>query len=227
MQYTLLRSARKSCAIHIKDGMVEVRAPYGLSKQRIEAFLAEKRDWIAQNTHLSAQRRAERESFQLDFGATVRYLGRSLTLKRGTGTQAQICGDSVFLPANLTPLQIKAAMIALYKYAAQQILPEKVRTFATQMRVTPGQIHIGSSQTKWGSCSTTTDIRFSWRLAMADEDCVDYVVIHELAHLRQMNHSPRFWAVVESHCPDYKQRSSRLKELSVLLQCEDWTLPKS
>jgi hypothetical protein len=90
------------------------------------------------------------------------------------------------------------------------------------MSVTPIAVKINSAKTRWGSCSNKKSLNFSWRLIMADDDVIDYVVVHELAHLREMNHSPRFWAVVEAVLPDYRERKLKLRALQAKLNREDW-----
>jgi len=96
---------------------------------------------------------------------------------------------------------------------AKEILPKKVAHYSGQMGVSPARITITGARTRWGSCSGKGNLNFSWRLMLACEDEIDYVVVHELAHLREMNHSPRFWAVVEAVLPDYRERRLRLKRL--------------
>ena len=93
---------------------------------------------------------------------------------------------------------------------------------ALVMGVAPTGIKITGAKTRWGSCSSKNSINFSWRLVMADDEIIDYVIVHELAHIKELNHSPRFWAVVEGTLPDYKSRRSRLKLLQKKLAAEDW-----
>ena len=90
------------------------------------------------------------------------------------------------------------------------------------MNVTPIAVKVNSAKTRWGSCSGRNSINFSWRLIMADDDVIDYVIVHELAHIKEHNHSDRFWAVVASVLPDYKMRQAKLKILQKKLASEDW-----
>ena len=94
--------------------------------------------------------------------------------------------------------------------------------FAKRMDVTPTAIKINGAKTRWGSCSAKKSLNFSWRLIMADDDVIDYVVVHELAHIAEMNHSARFWALVEGALPDYQSRKAKLKALQQRLSIEDW-----
>jgi predicted metal-dependent hydrolase len=105
---------------------------------------------------------------------------------------------------------------------AKQDIPEKVQKYAAQVGVEPVGIKINGAKSRWGSCSAKKSLNFSWRLMMADDEVIDYVVVHELAHIKEMNHSPAFWAIVSSVLPDYKQRQTKLKALHKKLSEEDW-----
>jgi len=122
----------------------------------------------------------------------------------------------------LTQGEIKRAVIRVYRLVAKNLLTNKVAGYAKQMGVTPIAVKINGAKTHWGSCSGKNSINFSWRLVMADDDVIDYVVVHELAHIKEHNHSDRFWAVVEGVLPDYKARQAKLKELQKRLAHEDW-----
>ena len=97
------------------------------------------------------------------------------------------------------------------KAAAREILPKKVAYFAEKMGIRYGRITITSAKTRFGSCSSDGDISFSYRLMTYPNEAIDYVVVHELAHIKEMNHSPRFYAVIEEQLPDYKERKKLLK----------------
>ncbi|MDR1272424.1 MAG: M48 family metallopeptidase, partial [Clostridiales Family XIII bacterium] len=98
----------------------------------------------------------------------------------------------------------------------------KTQEYARLMGVTPAAVKVSNASRRWGSCSRKKSLNFAWRLIMADDDAIDYVVVHELAHLTEMNHSPRFWAIVEGIFPDYRERKSKLKDLQGKLKTEGW-----
>jgi len=122
----------------------------------------------------------------------------------------------------LPPEEIKLAVIRVYRRIAKEVLADKVIAYAKIMGFLPVDVKINGAKTRWGSCSGKNSINFSWRLIMADEATIDYVVVHELAHIKEHNHSDRFWAIVTSVAPDYKQRRAQLKELQKRLEVEDW-----
>ena len=166
MEYTLIRTDRKTIAIYIRPGgLVEVRAPRRCSRREIDAFVAAKKAWIEEKSALALARP-----------------------KAG----------------------IDPGLEAQCRARAREILPGKTAYFAARMGVAPAKVNITGAKTRWGSCSGKGNLNFSWRLMLAGEDEIDYVVVHELAHLREMNHSPRFWAVVASILPDYRERRKSL-----------------
>lgn len=98
---------------------------------------------------------------------------------------------------------------------AKRIFPERTAYFAKRMGVDYGRITIREQKTRWGSCSSKGNLNFNWKLVLLDPELQDYVVVHELAHRREMNHSVAFWKVVEAELPDYRERRRRLKECRI------------
>lgn len=98
---------------------------------------------------------------------------------------------------------------------AKRIFPERTAYFAKRMGVDYGRITIREQKTRWGSCSSKGNLNFNWKLVLLDPKLLDYVVVHELAHRREMNHSVAFWKVVEVELPDYRERRRRLKECRI------------
>ncbi|MCL2445156.1 MAG: M48 family metallopeptidase [Oscillospiraceae bacterium] len=114
-------------------------------------------------------------------------------------------------------VEITPELEAQCRLQATAVLPGRVEHFAGIMRVAPKAVRITGAMTRWGSCSSCGRVSFAWRLMLCDDELIDYVVVHELAHLREMNHGPQFWAVVESVLPDYKRRIAKLRKQPVLV----------
>lgn len=232
--YTLIRSGRKTIGLRIKDSMLEVRAPLGATKEDIDRVVASKEKWISDKLSQTCERLERRGSFMVNYGDDVLYLGVGYPIASRSGDRVGFDDNTkeFYIPPHMSPEGIKAAVIQVYKMLAKRDLANKVSEFANEMNVKVASVKINSAKTRWGSCSARPafagskiyNINFSWRLIMADEAAVDYVVVHELAHIKEMNHSPRFWAIVESVLPDYKQRQARLKELQKRLGNEDWDI---
>jgi len=235
--YTLTRSNRKTIAIYIRNGGVEVRAPLRMSIRKIERFIQEKQDWINSNLTESKELSKRKESFMLNYGDMVLYCGRQYAITPSSSGRFQngetsypggVSSNNFFIPADLPHEQIKTACVKIYKILAKSDLTLKAYEYAAKMGVMlgvdirPSSVKINSAASRWGSCSAKKRLNFSWRLIMADEEVIDYVVVHELAHLIEMNHSARFWAVVERVLPDYREWRKRLRELQQKLNAEDW-----
>ena len=222
INYTLTRSNRKTTGIYIRDGAVEVRAPFRALKSDIDRFVISKEKWITEKLAEANERIQQRNSFELSYGDNVTYRGKQYPIASVQGDRVGFDDACFYMPPNLTPGQIKYACVQIYRLLAKRDLTRKVISFAREMSVTPVAVKINGAKARWGSCSSKKSINFSWRLIMADDDVIDYVVVHELCHITEMNHSERFWALVAGALPDYWQRKARLKELQNKLNCEDW-----
>ena len=221
--YTLIRSRRKSLALHItKDAVLEARAPLKMPKAEIDRFVLSKARWIQSHIDRLAARADARTCFALDYGSNVVIQGADCPIIAGKGRTVSFDGINVTMPPNLDSAQIKRAVVRLYKLIAKNILNERVGIYSKKMGVAPSGVKITGAMRRWGSCSSKNSLNFTWRLAMADLRVVDYVVVHELAHIIERNHSPRFWAVVEKYLPDYKERRKIQKQLYDRLASEDW-----
>ena len=222
IEYTLARSKRKTVALYVRYGRVEVRAPLAMPKPEIDRFVASKEKWITDRLARSQDQSRRRESFGLNYGDTVPYRGKNYPIAAKSGNRIGFDDAAFFIPPGLTPERIKSACVQIYRMLAGRDLPKRTLEFAKRMAVMPTAVKINGAAARWGSCSAKKSINFSWRLVMADDAVIDYVVVHELAHLIEMNHSARFWAIVEGILPDYGKRRDRLKELQKKLSTENW-----
>ena len=225
IDYKLVYCKRKTVGIYIRDRdevYVEVRAPFKMPKKEVDRVVALKEKWISEHISKTLKRAEQRDSFTLTYGDSVTYMGKNYPIVAKDGDRVGFDYESFYIPPDLTDREVKEACVAIYRLLAKKDLTKKTLDFGAQMSVTPNAIKINSANRRWGSCSSKKSINFSWRLIMADEDVVDYVVVHELAHIVELNHSDRFWAIVGSILPDYKKRQRKLKELQKRLCEEDW-----
>lgn len=219
--YTLIRSRRKTLAIHITErAEVEVRAPLRLSRSVIDRFVAEKSGWIELHRAQMAARLEQRCTPAFD---RLPYLGADYPVVRADGP-ARFDGSAFYLPREDTAdtEALRTAAAGLYRSLAQKELPRRVARFAPLVGAVPSAVKVGCAARRWGSCSGAGSLNFTWRLMMADPQAVDYVVVHELAHLREHNHSPAFWRLVEDILPDYQARRASLQKLAERLWNEGW-----
>jgi predicted metal-dependent hydrolase len=222
--YNLIRSRRKTVALYIKpDASVEVRAPQKMPQQGIEDFVAAHSAWIQKHLALAARNQAQKTTFTLNYGDVVFFFGEACTIRPDSeGGRRGLVKDSLFLAPGLDTAAIKPAVIQVYRETALGYLRERVDYFTARMGVAPAAVRVTGAKTRWGSCSGKKRINFSWRLIMASAQAVDYVVIHELAHLQEYNHSTRFWKLVERMQPDYKRQKQELRALQTRLAAQNW-----
>jgi len=222
VEYTLTRANRKSIAITVKGSLVKVRAPFFSSLEAINDFVSSKEEWIIEKLADGKEKAAQRKSFSLNYGDQITYRGNLYTIQERHGTRGYLDDTSFYIPPNLTPEQIKRYCIDFYKDYAEMYFEERACVYIERMVVLPKELKINNAKKRWGSCSAKKVINFSWRLLMADDDVIDYIIVHELAHLIEFNHSARFWAIVERYIPDYKDLQKRLRALERKLRCENW-----
>jgi len=222
MEYSLTRTNRKTAAIYVHNGGVEVRAPLRMPKRDIDKFILSKEQWIIERLEKSIKQAERRIAFKLNFGDSIILRGTMFPLVMRAGAHAGFDGDAFYMPPDLTPEQIKTVCVHIYRRLAKEYLTERALYYKAIMGTEPFTVKISGAKTRWGSCSVKHSVNFSWRLMMAGDNVIDYVVVHELAHLHEMNHSRRFWAIVSRIMPDYKKRESGLRQLQEKLAGEDW-----
>ena len=213
------------------DGL-EVRAPRWVTLGEVESTLHEKADWIVRKLveMQEQQRRLGEARIQWRDGAELRYLGASLqvvldssaALKKNSA-QLETSGNvdpkaktlyvlRIGLPTNASPEQIRDATQAWLMRRAKELFAERLNHFAPQLGVAWKRLSLSSASTRWGTASADGAIRLNWRLIHHKLEVIDYVVAHELSHLRVMDHSPQFWDTVKSVMPDYPARRRVLRD---------------
>lgn len=206
----LLRSKRKTVALIIEhDGRLIVRAPLRLSLKRIEAMVAEKAAWIEQKQE--QVRAAHPKLPQFAAGEAFWYLGKRCPLEIVPASTPLVWSGGRFHLSQAVQSKAREVFTRWYKNQARSLITARVEAFAGQHGFVYQNIRVSSARTRWGSCSAKGTLSFTWRLVMAPLEVIDYVVVHELAHLKQPNHSTRFWELVQAILPDYKTRRQWLK----------------
>lgn len=223
LSYNLIRSKRKTIAIRVtKEGLVEVRAPLKTRQKTIDEFVLSKEEWIQKNIEKINQLQETRRAFSLNYGDEILLRGKAYTLVEGLGEMAGFDGHCFYIPKGLSEDERKHVVVQIYKRIAKQFLVDRTMFFGKKLGLIPASVKVNSAKTRWGSCSSKNSINFSWRLIMATDEVIDYVIVHELAHIRELNHSPMFWGVVGSILPDYKTRQKMLKEFQQKIAAENW-----
>ena len=213
MENPLIRSRRNPVGIYIRpDGSFEVRAPLRLSKARIDDFVRAKESWILEKSALVRERAEERCRQAQAMPQTLPLLGTEYPILPGSPARFE---DGSFVLPGPGPLEVRAQAAAVCRALAKDTLPARVSYWVKQTGLSPASVRVGSARTSWGCCSGKNAITLSWRLITASPACIDYVIVHELCHIAEHNHSPRFWARVASFLPDWKERRA---ELAILAQ---------
>ena len=218
----LIRTSRRTIALIVKpDGKVVVRAPKRATRAEIFAFVNEKTDWIRAKQAEAKTWQAERAVPQFISGEAFLYLGERYPLDivaRPGRTLALVDGHFI-LSAQAQPHALDL-FTAWYKLQAGKILNQRINLYAEQNHLKYNKVRISSARTRWGSCSSKGTLSFSWRLVMAPLEVIDYVVVHELTHTIQPNHSAKFWQQVAAVLPEYTRRRQWLKQNGLKLTLE-------
>jgi predicted metal-dependent hydrolase len=212
----LVRSKRKTLSLIVEtDGTLTVRAPTRMKAADIRGFIEAKAGWIKRK-QASVRKDALVPRQYLD-GETFLYLGKEVPLRLVPGGKPALVMDRVFKLTKPARPRAESVFEAWYKKQARAVLTGRVEFFARKYGFEVEKIRISSARTRWGSCSAKKTLSFTWRLVMAPIEVIDYVVVHELCHLRELNHSPHFWAQVEAILPNYKYQRKWLKHNGVKL----------
>ncbi len=225
--YALKRVRRRSIGFIVGTEGLCVNVPSWVGARDIETALREKANWILGKLHQQRERGRQLQSARVDWrdGVTIPFLGQMVVvvldaragitpsgavLDASAGDGAP-CRLHTGLPSNAAPEQIRDAVQSWLQRQAKRVFAERCEHYAAQLGVRYRRLSLSSAQTRWGSASADGSIRLSWRLIHFGISTIDYVIAHELAHLREMNHSPRFWEVVRSVVPDYQRTREVLK----------------
>lgn len=217
LAYELIRSGRrrKTLSLTIKQGgKIVIRAPRHVPLTEIDGFFNRKLAWIRSKLAAATVPRDKMDDEDLGAAGKITFLGASypVVIEGAAGRKAEISFDGeCFLLAPEAAAAGKDLLRAWYRRAAAAFLPGRVSFFAGLWDSHPRSVRISKARARWGSCSADNRLAFSWRLIMAPPPVIDYVVVHELAHIREKNHSPRFWRLVEELCPDYRQQRRWLR----------------
>ncbi len=225
--YALKRVRRRSIGFIVGTEGLSVNAPKWVGLADIEAALHEKAGWILRKLAEQKERAQRLHAAKVDWrdGTGIPFLGETVIIvldPRATGAVLNSGADAlpgvprltlhVGLPHSATAEQIRDAVQSWLQRQARRVFEERCRHFTQQLGVRYTRLALSSAQTRWGSASADGSIRLNWRLIHFGLSTIDYVVAHELAHLREMNHSPRFWDVVRSVVPDYERARGTLKD---------------
>ena len=217
MKVEIIRTDNKNLIITVKDAdTLEVRAPKNLSKEEIEGFVRDKKRWIEKKA-------GEKEKIKNEFGDIYAYrqfllFGKRFRIVKSNVTEATILEDMFVVPQKVTEIsQLKEAMKKFVLEKAKNNLPAIMSQIGSKIGICPAGVRVKSLKSKWGSCDSNKMITFNSRLIQLEPKLIEYVVIHELCHVVELNHSEKFWKTLEQFIPDWSERRSSLKKFEFLI----------
>jgi predicted metal-dependent hydrolase len=221
IDYLLIRSKKRKKTLMLKierDGRVVMRVPYHTPERDIDKFFKEKLPWVKKKINEKQDiMGGEENQKQYIAGEKFLYLGEHYPLELrepGSGRyRLALSHGTFYLDGDCLP-QARDLFVKWYKERAQEIFTERVNYYSKKLKLYPKEIRISSAKRRYGSCSMSNMLSFTFRLIMAPYSMIDYVIVHELAHIKIKNHSQRFWKYMEEVMPEYRKCKKWLKEHS-------------
>ena len=215
----IIRSSRKSIGLEISsEGRLIVRTPYFTPKKVLEKVINQKKGWILKKQQQSRERTSQIKKKKFIPGELFKFLGKSfpLTFSEESPSPLTFNGKKFMLrKKNLD--QAEKLFIQWYKKEALRVYGERITHFKKTTGIISNHLRISNARKRWGSCSSRGNLFINWRLIMAKQSIIDYVIIHELIHVEEKNHGKKFWHKVENLLPGYKMCKKWLKENGHLL----------
>jgi predicted metal-dependent hydrolase len=211
ISYILIKKYRRSIGLKItRDGLI-VHAPIFVSKKHIKTVIISKQKWIESKLNLI---KIKAPPFSIKTGQEFNLLGKKIILQLSEGQKKiRLQNNSCFL--SFTDLskqdKLKEYFIGWLKEYTHNHFKKRVDFYSINSNLSPKKVLLSNAKNKWGSCNSRAEVRFNWRLILSTEHIVDYVICHELSHLKFMNHSQQFWGLVGEIFPDYKEAQRQLK----------------
>jgi len=217
ISYAVKRSYRAKFArleVRPQSGLA-VAVPRSYDVSRIPELLNEKRRWILDKLAKFGYINLSPVGVGVKSGDTIPYLGRNLRVVRRKNSRQndgiEVEGKSLVVSLNSTGVGLRLILESWYRRKAEKLIRKRVAELSRKLGVRHGRLTIRGAKTRLGSCSQKGNLNFNWKLLMVPEPVIDYVIIHELAHLKEMNHSKKFWHLVGQHCPHWQKHRKWLK----------------
>ncbi len=213
----IIRTNKRSLSLMINaKGELIVRAPYNYPESRIFDFIKQKEDWIIKKQN--AIRSNSYINPNVVNYTTFMFLGKEITpLISSEVKEIMINDNKLMIPAKISSDKILGKVEKWYRKVANEVLVERVNYMAKQLRLRPVNITTNNNKTRWGVCDSRGNIAINWRAIFLPPNLLDYIVVHELCHLLEFNHTPAFWNIVEKIIPDYQVVRKHLKCLNYLI----------
>jgi predicted metal-dependent hydrolase len=221
VDYCLIRARRRTIGMEVDLEGLTVRAPRWVTISEIESALAERAKWIVKALVEWRGRRRDVMPTVWKSGAPILYRGRELALEVFPSRRANVEPDlfhlTVLHPHAHDEGEVAALVGKWLKDEAWSLVAPQVTRYAQRVTSTTPTMRLSNARSEWGSCNARGEIRLNWRLVQLPPTLAEYIVAHEVAHLLELNHSPRFWAIVESLIPGHAALRRELEDWTALL----------
>jgi predicted metal-dependent hydrolase len=223
LTYDLVRSKKRKKTISLqvkKDGAIVIQAPFSMPGREIDRFFKGKKGWLFRKIGEREKSRNTRRPRSFVSGENFLFLGVPYPLfmeDKHDGDGLLTFSRCQFMMEREKACQGRELFTTWYRNTAKTFIEERVRHYSGLLGFHPERLRISNARFRWGSCSRNNGLSFSWRLIMAPSLIIDYVVVHELVHIREKNHSRSFWTLVAGIMPDYRKYRLWLKENGHLL----------
>lgn len=217
LHYQLERRQRRTIGLKITATGLVIHAPKRISQSHLESLIVLKADWIRKKLDALAANKIP--ALQWQDGEQLLLLGNNVTLAIQHDSRSRAIEYTpgclqLAMPNHLEPAPVARKVLQWYKKQALADFSRRLEILSAKLGVPTPALFLSNARSRWGSCNSKKEIRLNWRLLQAPPHIINYVICHELAHLKEMNHSARFWAVVASIYPDYKTAEKELKAWS-------------
>lgn len=216
IHYALERRQRRTVGLKITPDGLMIHAPKHISQAQLDTIILEKSSWILKK--LTVLKEHKPLTFAWENGETLMLLGQTmqLTIVENKRTSITLSENKLQLatPHVADEQWITRKVLTWYQQTAKADFARRLEIFSAKLGVKTPTLFLSNAKSRWGSCNSRREVRLNWRLIQAPPQMINYVVCHELAHIKEMNHSAKFWQVVESIFPEYKQAEKDLKLLS-------------
>jgi predicted metal-dependent hydrolase len=218
--YTLIYSDRKTLGLSVeRDKSIVVRAPRRVKENEIVDFIERKKFWLHQKLN-HTQKYAFSKKKEFVSGSAILYLGRNYKLNITNEDHDDLKFDNSFIISKKNRSRAHDLFRDWYLQKAREKIIEKATCHAKNLGVEYGEVKVSDLRFRWGSCTPKNNLNFNWRLIKAPLPVVEYVIVHELAHLIEENHTPKFWSIVKTQLPRYREAKDWLKENGNLLEVD-------
>ena len=226
IEYELLRSNRKTIGLTINENGLRITAPKWVTIKAVEKAIRQKQKWIIEKLGVFldfSESTGKNRTDPFSDGATLHLLGEPYTLRLHAGPNDSVSVDETAKELTVTTpnidrrVVIRKLLMNWFSKKAYEVFSGRMPVYSDMLGLPYRSMSLSSAKSRWGSCTSKGHIRLSWRLIHFEPELIDYVIVHELAHLREMNHSKRYWEIVSAVFPNYRELRKTLNKQSRLL----------